>query len=59
MVEEYRLEESVEVLRDVIRRVPLVSEDRANEWSEVVREAREMLVAVMMEMAKKGDQKMD
>jgi len=50
MVDEYRLEDSLHILRKVIKMVPLLNKDPNNEWMDVIRSSREIIVAVLMEI---------
>ena len=53
MIDEYRLEDSLNILRKVIKMIPLLNRDMNNEWMDLVRQSRDMIVAVLMEIYKK------
>jgi len=37
MIDEYRLEDSLNILRKVIKMIPLLNRDMNNEWMDLVR----------------------
>ena len=57
MLGEYQLEECIGLLRKTLLQIPLLSEDKENEHLRIMEEAKEYIIAVMLEMQKRQKEK--
>ena len=57
LLNEYQLEECMNLLRKTLLQIPLLTEDKDNEHLIIMEEAKEYIIAVLLEMEKRDKDK--